>query len=95
MSRKRGGLKEGPLLDIDGILARHQGKLDAADQPPPERTWRYAGWSARDFDPQPAATSDRPVVMPGHEPNTTSSRERKARRDAAEAAAKRSGRRGG
>ncbi len=97
MSRKRGGLKEGPLLDIDGILARHRASLPGnRDDTPPKRPRSYAGWSAADFDPQPTTTNNQSEpVMPGHEPNTTSSRERKALRDAADAAAKRSGRRGG
>lgn len=87
MSSKRGGLKYGPLLDIDGILKEHRERLDEPSEP--RRVRAHAGWSAAEFEPRPA-----PPVMEGHVPNTTSSRERKAQRAAADAAAKRSGRTG-
>lgn len=90
MSSKRGGLKSGPLLDIDGILKKHEEGLKGPSEPP-RRVRAYAGWSAADFEPRPAPTSARPVVMEGHVPNTTSSRERRANKEAAKTAAKRSG----
>ncbi len=93
MPSKRGGLKCGPLLDIDGILKKHEESLKGPSESP-KSVQSYAGWSAADFEPQPTPVGSRPVVMEGHVPNITSSRERRARREAADAAAKRSGRKG-